>query len=88
VAKFHPLTAWRVRDSRIIDLPSGYYFGSNPGCNFHNYGEFVWGGMQTGGSQPAAAVELDMVHNDVHATVGAGYLEKPVAAYYGNGFKP
>jgi hypothetical protein len=87
--KYHPFDAWRHGDSRIINLPSGYYFGNGQYCNFHSRGQFVWSGMRSvNGSQPAVAVELDMDHNEPRATVGAGYLKEPVSAYFGNGFAP
>lgn len=87
---FHPYTAWQLSKGRKVKLPKKYFLGAKYGfCNLHNYGSFVWGGMKTNGtSKPAEAVEFDMVAKTVHATVGAGVLSIPVAAYDGNGFTP
>jgi hypothetical protein len=87
---FHPYTQWRLSKGRKVRLPKGYSLGTDYGfCNLHNYGSFVWGGMKTKGkSKTAEAVEFDVAHKTVHATVGAGVLSVPVAAYDGNGFTP
>ncbi len=85
----HPLMSVSLRRThrKRINLPTGYYMMSN--CSLHNDGQYVWGGMMTAkGSQPAVALELDPVAKDIRATVGAGDLDEPTGAYYGNGFEP
>jgi len=85
---FHPYTSSNASKARVVHLPKGYRLGTGF-CNLHNYGSFVWGGMSPfRKSPPAEAAEFDLEHKAVHATVGAGVLRLPVAAYYGNGFTP
>ena len=39
-------------------------------------------------SKPAEAAEIDLDRKVVKRTIGAGFLDIPRAAYYGNGFRP
>jgi hypothetical protein len=41
-----------------------------------------------GDSKPAEAAEIDLDRKVVKRTIGAGFLDIPLAAYYGNGFRP
>jgi hypothetical protein len=69
-----------------IDFPPGYWFG-NINCNFHGYRDKVWAGVQSS-SGPAEVLEVDVDQGKIVKTIGAGILEAPQAAYYGNGFTP
>ena len=70
-----------------IDLPAGYQFGVW-GCQFHSYLGDVWTAVSGNSSLPGEALEVDVDQGKIINTIGAGYLQKPNAAYYGNGFTP
>jgi hypothetical protein len=70
-----------------MSLPDGYGFSPLAGCIFHSYGADVWVTIQ-GDSKPAEAAEIDLDRKVVKRTIGAGFLDIPLAAYYGNGFRP
>jgi hypothetical protein len=70
-----------------MTLPTGYGFNDQGGCLFHSYGAYVWVPLMSD-SAPAEAAEIDLHRKEVIRTIGAGYLDTPQAAYYGNGFTP
>lgn len=73
---------WR-KDHHNIALPADY--GLDAGfCNFHGYEGDVWLGVESD-TQPSEVLEIDIAQGTVVTTIGAGYLETPRAAYYGNG---
>ncbi len=74
------------RQVRKLDLPPGYAPGWGSLCALHNYGDAVW--LPVLSSKDSFAIEMDMRRGAVLARVGAGTLRGPVAAFYGNGFKP
>jgi hypothetical protein len=69
-----------------IRLPSGYSLPSL--ASLHSYESSAWSVMVGNGSHPAQAFRVDPPGRKIDATVGAGYLNFPTAAYYGNGFTP
>jgi hypothetical protein len=74
-------------DFHRMNLPVGYGFNGYGGCIFHSYGIYAWVPLVSA-SAPAEVAEIDAHRRVVNRTIGAGYLETPQAAYYGNGFTP
>jgi hypothetical protein len=84
--RYYPIgKPWSTYGS--MSLPDGYGFSPLAGCIFHSYGADVWVTIQ-GDSKPAEAAEIDLDRKVVKRTIGAGFLDIPLAAYYGNGFRP
>jgi|SRR5579871_1474106 len=71
-----------------FDLPLGYGPGWNSFCALHNYGAAVWLPIANSSTGPPLAIEMDMRDGNVLASIGAGWLSGPVAAFFGNGFTP
>jgi hypothetical protein len=70
-------------------LPEGYQPGWAGFCALHNYGHFAWLPITaSSGTGSAQAIEVDLTTGNITAHVGSGVLNKPVAAFYGNGFTP
>lgn len=87
--RYYPIGNPYGSQAHTMPLPNGYSFNQYGGCIFHSYGAYVWVTLQSDSetTEPEAA-EIDLARGVVKRTIGAGLLDNPQAAYYGNGFKP